>query len=363
MKKILITGGHLTPALALLDELAEEKDIKLSFIGRKYATENSKNVSAEFTIVKERQINFYSLTTGRLQRKFTKYTLTSLLKIPVGFVQSFYYLLVLRPNVVVSFGGYISTPVVFAAWLLGITSVTHEQSIIPGLANKINAIFTKKVYLAWPQTKKYFAKATVIGNPTRKLIFNQETPNDKIKNFIGNSKKLIYITGGNQGSHFINGLIFDSLDLIKGYKIIHQVGATNYKGDLDKALAIKNTNYLALDYVRQDCLGYILNCASFVISRSGANTVWELAVLGKPGILIPLPIAASDEQLQNAQILKNHGCAIVLRQHDATRGLLLKSINAIEKNFAMYQKNSLNLKKTLPKNAAVVLKENILKLI
>lgn len=363
MKKILITGGHLTPALALIDELEKEKEVKLFFVGRKHATENSKNISAEFAVIRERNINFYSLTTGRLQRKFTKYTLTSILKVPLGFFQSFYYLLVIRPNVVVSFGGYISTPVVFAAWLLGITSITHEQSIVPGLANKINAIFTKKVYLTWAETKKYFIKAVVIGNPTRKLIFEKNTRNEKIKKFTDGSKKLIYITGGNQGSHFINNLIFDSLDSIKDYKIIHQVGATNYKGDLEKALKIKNINYLAMDYIGQDSLGYILNKASFVVSRSGANTVWELAILGKPSILIPLPIAASGEQLENAKILETQDCALVLNQNNANPETLQKSIKIIEKHFAQYQENALKFQKLLPTNAAKILKENILRLI
>jgi UDP-N-acetylglucosamine--N-acetylmuramyl-(pentapeptide) pyrophosphoryl-undecaprenol N-acetylglucosamine transferase len=361
--KILITGGHLTPALALIDELEKEKDLKLFFVGRKHPGENSKNISAEYTIINKKNIKFFPLTTGRLQRKFTKYTLTSLLKIPLGFFQSFYYLLLQRPNIVVSFGGYISPPVVAAAWLLGIPSVTHEQSILPGLANKINAIFVKKVYLTWTDTKKYFKNAIVIGNPTRKVIFNKETQNEKVKKFAETSEKLIYVTGGNQGSHFINNLIFDSLEQVKGYKIIHQVGSTNHNGDLDKALRIKNSNYLALAYVEDDCLGYILNNSSIVISRSGANTVWELAILGKPSILIPLPISASGEQQQNANILKSQGSAIVLEQKSTNPKILLASIKDIEKNLTQYQKNAQDLKKTLPINSANVLKEAILKLI
>ena len=363
MKNILITGGHLTPALALIDELEKENNLKIFFVGRKHPTENSKNISAEFTEVNKKNIKFFPLTTGRLQRKFTKYTLTSLLKIPVGIFQSFYYLLVIKPDIVVSFGGYVSPPVVFAAWVLRIPSVTHEQSIVPGLANKINAIFAKKVYLTWSETKKYFKNSIVIGNLTRKAIFNKETQNDKIKRFVNAPEKFIYVTGGNQGSHFINNLIFDSLKQLKGYKIIHQVGATNYKGDLDRALKINDSNYLALDYVTEDALGYILSCASLVIARSGANTVWELAILGKPCILIPLPIAASGEQLQNANILKNKGSAIVLSQSAANPKVLQESIYIIEKNLPEFQKNAFNLKKTLPANAATTLKDVILKLI
>lgn len=363
MKKILLTGGHLTPALALLDELEKEKDIKLYFIGRKYATENSKNVAAEFSIITKRNINFYALTTGRLQRKFTKYTIPSLLKIPAGFVQSFYYLLTLRPNIVVSFGGYISPPVVIGAWILGIPSITHEQSIIPGLANKINSIFAKKVLLTWQETKKYFPRATVIGNPIRKLVFEKNTKNNKIKEFLKGSNKIIYVTGGSLGSHFINNLIFESLETIKGYKIIHQVGSLNHKGDLDKALKIENPNYLALDYVGQDCIGYILDNATFIISRSGANTVWEIALIGKPSILIPLPIAASGEQLANAKILERQGSSIVINQSEATPRLLQESIETIETNLTRFQNNALKLKKSLPRNSAKIMGGIVLNLI
>ena len=203
MKKIVICGGHLTPALALIEEL-EKQDIELIFYGRKRSTEGSSNLSAEYKAIEKLGINFVAITAGRLQRKFTKYTIPALLKIPVGFIQSFIGLTRVRPSLVVAFGSYLSLPVIFSAWLIGIKCITHEQSSILGLANKINAYFISKVYLSWQQTAKDLKsnKYEIIGNLARNTIFNKTAKDSKIQNFLKTDKKLIFVMGGNQGSHF-----------------------------------------------------------------------------------------------------------------------------------------------------------------
>ena len=129
--------------------------------------------------------------TGRLQRILSAYTLQALAKIPVGFLQSFFYLLLERPRLIVSFGGSLSLPVVFCGWLLGINSITHEQAIIPGLATKINSLFAKRVFVTWSQTKNYFGKgkAEFVGNLTRKAVFNKKAKGGKITSFLTNKKR------------------------------------------------------------------------------------------------------------------------------------------------------------------------------
>src|SRR3989304_1819826 len=265
MKKIVICGGHLTPALALIEQFENDKNCQILFFGRKYATEGSESLSAEYRVITQKGIRFFSVETGRLQRKFTKFTIPSLLKIPLGFLESFIFLLIERPTLIISFGGYLSVPVVFSGWLLGIATIAHEQSIIPGLATKINSIFAKKLFLSWPQTLSYFPKekCQVIGNLIRKSIFKTSAKPIKISQFLNKSKKL-----------------------------------------------------LAIDYIQPEDIGAVLNKASVVISRSGANTVWELAALAKPAILVPLPIAALGEQKANAKILEKAGSSIVIGQKD-----------------------------------------------
>src|SRR3990167_10163673 len=196
MKKIVVCGGHLTPALALIEKFENDKNYKILFFGRKYATEGSKSLSAEYRVITQKGIHFWVIESCRLQRKFTRFTISSLLKIPLGFLESFIFLLFVRPSLIVSFGSYLSVPIVFSGWLLGIDTIAHEQSIVPGLATKINSIFAKKLFLSWPQTLSYFQKekCQVIGNLVRKSLFKTNAKSRAVKQFLNKSKKLILIT-------------------------------------------------------------------------------------------------------------------------------------------------------------------------
>ena len=362
MKKIVIAGGHLTPALALIEELEKDKNTKIYFFGRKYATEGLDNLSAEYQIIKKKQINFFAITTGRIQRKFTRYTFPSILKIPVGFIQSFFYLLKVRPNVIVSFGSYVSVPTVFAGWLLGIDSIIHEQASIPGLATKINSLFAKKIFLTWRESGKYFdsKKTAVVGNLIRRAIFDKKTKGKEIKNFLDKSKNLIFVTGGNQGSHFINELIFESQNKLKNFCIIHQLGTANFERDQKKAKKIKSANYQAVNYIDTQNIGAVLNCADIIIGRAGANTIYELALLAKPAILIPLTVTSGNEQQENAEVLAKSGSAIILSQGKITEELFVDTVKSMFENLPKYQKSAQQLSKSLKKDAAEKLAKYII---
>jgi UDP-N-acetylglucosamine--N-acetylmuramyl-(pentapeptide) pyrophosphoryl-undecaprenol N-acetylglucosamine transferase len=354
MEKIVLCGGHLTPALALIEELESKKDLKIFFFGRKFSTEGSANLSAEYNVINGKGLSFIPITTGRLQRKLTKYTIPSLLKIPVGLLQSLYYLAKIRPGLVVSFGGYLSVPVVFCAWLLGIDSVTHEQAIVPGLANLINTHFVKKVFLSWPETQKFFPKekTEVIGNLTRKSLFQKRAPQKRLAQFLQSGKRVVFVTGGNQGSHFLNTLTFQLLPKLSSFAILHQVGTANYQNDYEKSQKIKKKNYLALQYLGPGDIGAAFENAEIIISRSGANTVWDIAMLGKIALFIPLPISASQEQYKNAAVLHKAGSAEILRQNEAAPQKVEQLINDLAKNAQKYRKNAQAFSRTLPKNAA-----------
>src|SRR3990167_8297717 len=190
MKKIVVCGGHLTPALALIEQFAKDKNYKILFFGRKYTAEGSKNLSAEYRLITKKKIRFFSIISGRLQRKFTRYTIFSLLKIPIGLLQSFILLLFERPGLIISFGGYLSVPVVFCGWLLGIDSIAHEQSLIPGLATKINSLFVKKIFLSHSATKNYFesGKTELIGNLIRKSLLARTATSKNLSLFLKKAK-------------------------------------------------------------------------------------------------------------------------------------------------------------------------------
>lgn len=354
MKKITICGGHLTPALALIEKLKEQKPSpQIHFFGRKYATEGSKNISAEYQQIKKLGIKFYEITAGRLQRRWTRYTIPSLLKIPVGFIKSLIYLLKIRPHMIISFGGYLSPPVVLAGWLLGIDSISHEQTSVPGLAARINSLMVKKIFLSWAESEKYFDhdKCEVIGNLNRKSLLKKNCRDKRINLFLRKVKNLIVVAGGNQGSHFLNQLIFNSQILNTQFSILHQLGTVNFDGDHQKAKTIKHPNYLAIPYIDPEDFGAILSQAKLVISRSGANTVWELATLGKPAILVPLPISGEGEQMENARILEKAGMAIMIDQDKLTPQVLIESIEKMMKGLPKIQKSADAFAKSLPQNA------------
>lgn len=365
MKKIVICGGHLTPSLALIEKLKDEKDIELIFFGRKYATEGSKNVSSEYREVNSLNIKFVSLTAGRLSRNLTLHGLISYLKIPLGFIQSFFYLLLFRPKLIISFGGYISLPVIFCGWLLGIDSISHEQASIPGLANKINSLFSKKMYLTWPQSQKYFPKGKieVTGNLIRPDIFKKAADNPQINSFIKKNPNYILVTGGNQGSHFLNNLIFKNPALLKKFSVFHILGTANYKNDHANAQKIKNPKYYSCEFVTSGDIGSVFNNALFVISRSGANTVWELTSTAKPAILIPLPHSASGEQQSNARIFEEAGSGIVINQEDADWKNFQETVENFEADIKSYQKNADRFSKTIPANASEIIKKTSLSLV
>lgn len=359
--KIVICGGHLSPALALIGQLQKEKELDIIFFGRKFATEGSLNTSSEFKEIGNLNVRFINITAGRLSRRLTLNALKSYLKIPFGFIQSILYLLIIRPKLIVSFGGYLSLPVVFCGWLLGIDSICHEQPVVPGLANKINSLFAGKVFVSWPDSAKYFPenKTRVIGNLTRQDLFKTESQNQKIISFVKNNPDYILVTGGNQGSHFINNLIFTSAKFLNKFPIFHILGTANYKNDHQKSQNIDRKNYYSCDFVESKDIGVVFNNAKFVVGRSGANTVWEVAALGKPALFIPLPHAASGEQFENAMVLQNAGSAAIYDQKDLSGKNFLKALESFNQNLKTYQKNAEIFKKTLPLKASQTLKSEI----
>lgn len=314
----------MTPALAVMDVL-KSRSWKIYYIGRKHALEGDPAISQEYIQVKKLGYQFYNLTTGRLQRKFTRYTLTSLLKIPTGFIQAFYYVMEIRPQVILSFGGYVALPLCIWAWILGIPVVTHEQTLNLGLANRIIAKFATKICISWKQNQNNFpaGKVEFTGNPLRKDIFEIRSSLS-----IPNDKPIVYITGGNLGAHYINVSVCQVLEkLLKKYVLIHQCGNSKVYNDFVKLEEKKEllpgelqNRYFLLDYVNQDLIGWIYKNADMLVARPGANTLSEIIALKKPAIFIPLPGSGSGEQETNAKFLENRNAAKIIFQKDKPVG-------------------------------------------
>ncbi len=229
----------------------------------------------------------------------------------------------IKPDICVSFGGYISVPVIIAAYLAKIPSVTHEQTNTLSLSTKINSLFTDFTALSFPQ-KKYSPKQIFTGNLLRSEIYKQKS---SLFGSLKINKPIIYITAGNQGSHSLNLLIPDLARFFPKYFFIHQTGSLEFK-------EYKNTNlknYFPIDYINTSDIGWVLNNSQIIISRSGANTCQEIVALNKTSILIPLPKTQQNEQLKNALWVKHHlpKHTLLVKQNQLTLKKLQNSINRL----------------------------------
>lgn len=361
--KVAVTGGHLTPTLAVIEELKDAAEI--IFIGRRYTSEGDKAKSAESSVIPSLGIPFFPIEAGRLQRQFTIYTIPALLKVPVGFLQAFAILIKAAPDVVISFGGYVALPVVIAAWLQRIPVLTHEQTTEFGLANKIIAYFATKVAVSWESTQSKFPKKKVIltGNPIRKEVL--EIKRQKA------SQQVLYITGGNQGAHAINEACEEILSNLAGqFEVYHQTGGSEVYHDFEriseKLKTLKeseqNNYHLAKWYSTKE-VSEILAKTSLVVSRSGANIVSELAYLGIPAIFIPIPWSGNDEQRKNAQILANLGAAVIILQNELTGKRLLSTIEIVMKDLNTFQKNATLAKKLIKTDAAKKIAQEAMRIV
>jgi UDP-N-acetylglucosamine--N-acetylmuramyl-(pentapeptide) pyrophosphoryl-undecaprenol N-acetylglucosamine transferase len=334
--KIVLTGGHAaTTALAVYQALKKkDENCEVFFVGSKYAIEGSRVFTLEYESLPKKGITFIPITAGRLQRKFTLYTIPSLFKIPVGFLQSFNFLWKVKPDVVLSFGGYAAFPVVVAAKLLGIPVVLHEQTAAAGRSNLAAYRFATKIALSRQSSLEYFPeKSVVIGNPV-----TEEISKIKKKTAHGNPP-VIFITGGSRGSQNLNKAVKDALpDLLKKYKVIHQTGELDYKEfDGRKRDLSLGDRYEVFPRVMPEKMAEYLSDADLVIGRSGANTVSEALVAGRPAIYVPLPISYLDEQTKNAMYAKSLGVAEVINQKDLTGTRLERTVEKIIKNYSSIQ--------------------------
>ncbi len=351
--KILVTGAHFTPAQAVIEELQKFPGLKIVYVGRKTTIEGDKTPSVESQVLPKLGVKFIPITTGRLRRFLSFATLTSLLKIPVGFIQAPFILLSEKPDLSLSFGGYVGLPLVIWSWLLSIPVIAHEQTLVSGLANSISNLFAKKIAVSFD--KDYgFDKSKVIltGNPLRKeLLETKSKPSKEVSELFKIAKKekakVILITGGNQGSHAINLAVSENLEELTDLAfIIHQTGDSKFK-DFENLLQQKNTlknpqKYLVKKWIDVEDLAGIFRNVDLVISRAGANTLTELAYFGIPAILVPIPFLYKDEQRVNAKFFKEKGLCEVIEQKDLNGKKLAAQIREM---FNLYKKHKTIAKK------------------
>lgn len=351
MKKIIITGGHFTPGLAIIPVL-RKRDFLPFWVGEEKAVSGTKIKTLEARILPELNVGFYAIITPKFSRDNPYLFFLNLWKFPVGFFQSFLILIKVKPSVILSFGSYISLPVCFTAWLLGIPIVVHEQTAASGLANRLVAKIARYVAISFEKSSNDFPreKTVLTGNLVRESIYKVSEKRSKRKK---NKTPVLYITGGSRGSRTINQAVFEIAEkLAEIFVVYHQTGSLDLENAIKISEKIKNGNYRPRDVLRPIEVEERLEEADFVIARSGANTVSEIAICQIPAIFIPLPFAESDEQTKNAELLEEVGMAQILPQGRLSGFALLEMINKVYGQIDNYRKNASNTSDLVPKNAS-----------
>ncbi|MCD8795980.1 undecaprenyldiphospho-muramoylpentapeptide beta-N-acetylglucosaminyltransferase [Mammaliicoccus sciuri] len=324
MKKIAFTGGgtigHVAVNLALIPE-AQKRDIETIYIGSKNGIEK------EMITDSAKDTKYIPISSGKLRRYLSFENLKDVFKVLKGILDARKVLKKEKPDLVFSKGGFVSVPVIIAAKSLKIPSIVHESDVTPGLANKISMKFANKMYTTFEETLKYVPKekSDYIGAIIREDLRDGSKEEGYQLTGFNDQLPVLLVMGGSLGSKALNKAIRDNLDyLTKKYQIIHLTG----KGHVDHS--IKNDNYVQYEFVSNELMHFYA-ITDTVISRAGANAIYEFATLKLPMLLIPLGLDQSrGDQIDNAKIFEKNGYAKVLQEKDVDQANLINQLDKLE---------------------------------
>lgn len=340
MKKIILTGGgtagHITPNLALLP-LLETAGFSISYIGLKNGMEEG--------LIRPTGVPFYGITGGKLRRYADFKNFTDLFRIGAGFWESVALIHKLKPDVLFSKGGFVSTPVVWAAKLCGVPVVTHESDSTLGLANRLSVPFAKKVCYTFPESGAALPKdkGVLTGLPIREqLLRGSREKGLKLCGFTA-KKPVLVVTGGSQGAAFINQMVRRCLPkLLETFQICHLCG----KGNVEEKWE-GTPGYRQFAYVTDD-LPHLFNMADVVLTRGGSTSLFELLALQKPMVIIPYSRKASrGDQIINGRSFQKQGFGEMLMETDANGmemmpAAFLRTVRQVYENREHYKEQMQN---------------------
>jgi UDP-N-acetylglucosamine--N-acetylmuramyl-(pentapeptide) pyrophosphoryl-undecaprenol N-acetylglucosamine transferase len=325
------TGGHIYPALAIATQLRQEQQAEILFLGSDDGLEN--------TIVPAAGLHLKTIKAGKLRRYISWQTITGVLRVPVGMWQAVRIVRKFRPDVAFTSGGYVAVPAGLAAKLNGVPLLMHQQDVPPNLSNRLVAPLATRVSVAFADSMRYFpARKTVqLGNPVRQAMLDVRslsTGEAKERLGLDANVPLLLVTGGSQGARHLNQVVCAALpELLTTCQVLQISGKHLYnetKEAAEKALAgvdeSSRTRYKLVAYLNEE-MPLAMQAADLVVCRSGASTLSELALLGKPSILVPLPPAiGSSPQEANAAMFERKNAAIVIKDLNLKPEVLVERV-------------------------------------
>jgi len=340
--KILFSGGgtmgSVSPLLAVYQELKKKyPDSQFLFLGTKNGPEKK--------IVESYQLDFKAIESGKFRRYWSWQNLTDPLKIIVGFFQSLKFIYDFKPQAVMVAGAFVGVPVAWAAWLLKIPVLVHQQDIEKGLANKLMAPIAKKITVSFDVSLKDFPahKTSLTGNPIKSEFYNCRRESALEFFNLNSDLPVILITGGGTGSQNVNNLVKEALPKITKYaQVIHTTG----KG---KSFNFDSENYHQYEFLSHE-MPEALCVADLVVSRAGLSTLTELSIGAKPVVLIPL---YGTHQELNASYYQKHNSAVVISE----KGLSAQTFSDLLRDLLSHKDKleslSFNISKIMPRDGAI----------
>lgn len=328
------TGGHIFPAIAIANALKDKVDnIRILFVGAKNRM--------EMTMVPEAGYHIIGLNIAGLQRRFTLKNLAVPFKLIDSIISSDKIVRRFNPDMVIGVGGYASGPVVRSAIKSNIPTLIQEQNSYPGITNRVLGKKVNRICVAYQNMEKFFPKDKIYltGNPVRQNILEAKGKRDEgLKYFnFSTQQKVLMISGGSLGARSINQAIENCLELLISNKIqiIWQTGKYFFDSAQETAKRFNYKDLKVMPFIDKMEMAYA--AADLVVSRAGAITVSEIALLQKPAILVPSPNVAEDHQTKNALALVNINAAILVKDDQAGEKLGSTIVEVIFNEKKLYQ--------------------------
>lgn len=306
------SGGSSAPVLAVAQELRRGRVCDFLYVGTASGPERE--------LVSKLGIPFQSVETGKLRRYWSLQNLIDVFRFPLGLAQSLSLVAAFRPDVAFAAGGFAAVPPLLAASILRVPTVIHQQDVEPGLANRILAPFATAITVTFPDSIAHFSrrKTMVTGNPVREEILAGSRAEGLRLFGFGDDVPVLLATGGGAGALGLNRLVSAAAPALAGKcQILHITGRGKGVDAPDAGPHYQQVEFLA------EGMGHALAMADLVVSRAGLSTLTELAALGKPGILIPMP---DSHQNANARAFSSPGAAVVLQESELNAWRLASTV-------------------------------------
>jgi UDP-N-acetylglucosamine--N-acetylmuramyl-(pentapeptide) pyrophosphoryl-undecaprenol N-acetylglucosamine transferase len=319
------TGGHIFPALAVANEL-QERGFRVEWIGTA--------IGLEARVVPAAGIALHCLAVRGVRGKNPLRKVLALMSLMVAAVQSLWLVLRLSPSCVVGLGGYVAGPAGVAAWLLRKPLIIQEQNAVAGTSNRMLAPLATKVFTGFDGAFTGDVEAETVGNPVRDELI-RESANSSY-HYDGARALRLLVIGGSLGAKPINDVMPATLSDLRARGLSEDILVRHQCGELHAEAVTKaygeeyNTQVVVSAFIEDMAGAY--SWADIVLCRAGALTVSELAIMGRPAILIPLPQAIDDHQTHNARTLEHVGAALLLKQSDMTSAVLADVLQSFMKD-------------------------------